>query len=570
MNLASKLLIVLVLCSARASPGAQKVEGHKYADVTDALSVVELAGLWLFRSGDNLAFAEPTFDDSDWEQRQIPTKSTPWRFRWQGYGWYRLHLRVDERAVGNDWMVAVGRAREVVELYVNGSLIATRGRFGSRLAGGERTAVMTGFVPSSILKRGDNVIAVRVYDPSWGGGLVSGPLLLGPPSAIYQRLGNTYLDWSMLHLVLALLALFVGVSQLNSVSGRWASRESFWLAGAGVGLAVAHLGGTGVLTSLLPSLDLAVRTPLLGATFAIFCVAGYFATRFDNLDASHVFFGKVAFLVLTAALLLVPDSAAYWMAAPAVLVFSLVVALYAAYLVAQAASRQEPMMLPVFGSVIVLTLLLVYDGLTADDALVLPPASLMGAVGVLIVASITGMRHMLAQNERVLVRLQNLEQLIDAEQPIGLLDTTAMSVTDPDRFFDAVLHEAARELSVRRCSLVLPRDGALAIVASVGLPKHTTGMLVPVAGSIAGWVYSNAAAVTENSMPEELLKMPRAGQYATNSFVSQPVLSHQRCVGVLNISDRLDGGDLSPADERAVAEVASKLALVLEKVCGAH
>ena len=143
-----------------------------------------------------------------------------------------------------------------------------------------------------------------------------------------------------------------------------------------------------------------------------------------------------------------------------------------------------------------------------------------------------------------------------------------MSVTDPEMFFEAVIREAARELTVRRCSLALEQHGELRIVAGVGLPKQTIGMQVARQGSIAGYVFSTGKQLTEKTVSKELANSPRAGQYATNSFISHPVKFDQRCVGVLSVSDRLDGSDFDRADEKAVSEVARKLALVLARATG--
>src|SRR6516164_6293975 len=78
--------------------------------VTDPGSVIDLSGLWLFQSGDNPIFAQPTHDDSRWDQRRVPTAELPSTFRWSGYGWYRVHLEVDTAAVSADLMLSLGPA----------------------------------------------------------------------------------------------------------------------------------------------------------------------------------------------------------------------------------------------------------------------------------------------------------------------------------------------------------------------------------------------------------------------------------------------------------------------------
>lgn len=560
---------VLLATLAATSATAAQPRRTRPADVVDGATVLELDGLWLFHTGDSPAFAQPGLDDIDWEQRQVPTAYAPWTSRWHGHGWYRLHLHVEEHALGDGFMLSLSGARDAVEVYFNGALVGSRGLFGSRPTGGARSTPLTALVPPALVKRGDNLIAVRMYDPTWSGGLPAGPILFGPPSLVSERTQRARLG-SGLFLMLATLALVTGFSHVVLSRGRSASREAWWLAGAGVGIAVALVGGTGVLEVLSPALDLTVRLPLLGATLAAFGMAGFFATRYDDTASQRVRLGTIMFLLLLATLLLAPDAAVFRVGFPAVLLISIVAALYAANLLANAARRQEPLAVPVFAAVVGFALILVYDGLTANEISTLPSTSLVGALGVLVVSSLTGVRQNLIEQEHALVRAQSLEHLLDAEPRVGILDATAMSVSDRPAFFEAVVREATRELSVQRCSLMISRGGELALAASVGLPKHMTGKPVPLEGSIAGWVCAHARAVTDRRLPEELASLPRAGEYATRSFISQPLTDTAgRCIGVLNVSDRFDAGEFTADDERAVGEVARKLGIVLQRLVAA-
>ena len=139
------------------------------AELSKSTEVIDLKGLWLFHEGDNPSFARPMLDDYRWKERELPSASAPTSERWVGYGWYRHHIFIDE-AVLDNMMVSLGHAREAVEVYVNGSLVAARGRFGTPSYGGARELPLTGIVPKGILKAGDNTIAVRIYDPSYTSG----------------------------------------------------------------------------------------------------------------------------------------------------------------------------------------------------------------------------------------------------------------------------------------------------------------------------------------------------------------------------------------------------------------
>ncbi len=538
----------------------------RVADIVDPGVVVDLSGVWLFHAGDNPAFARPALDDLGWSERQLPSDETRLGLRWNGHGWYRLHFTAGHEAVSDDVMLTLGPAREVVEVYVNGSLVAQRGRFGARPVGGTRVTPLVAHLPAGLLEAGDNVLAVRVYDPGWTGGLPAGPLLLGSPRLV--REATDVASWGSLGLriPLALIGVCVALAQLLISRRRQTSKENLWIAGAALMLAVVHLDGTGVLQVTLENLELAARLPMVAGLLAVLCLGSYFAARHGDTRAGHVSLGQGVLAVVSATLLLLPDKAVFLVASPVLLLAGLVTTLYAAHVLLQAARRQEHGALPVFASLVVLALLIIYDGLFASGQDFWPPVSMVGAIGVVAVVSIVGARQTVMEHEQALVRSLLLDQQLERQRRLGILEGTALSITAPDDFLQQAVQEAARELEVRRCSLVLLRDGELEIAASVGLPKHTNKNRIPKEGSIAGWVFSHGTAVTAGNVPPELQNLRRPGSYRTEAFISQPVQADGGVLGVLSVSDRNDGADFSPSAEAAVAAVAHKLALVLTRL----
>lgn len=564
----TRLVLLAALLGAAPAPAAAAAAGTRslhLAEVADPTAVVELGGIWLFQAGDDPAFAHPVLDDSGWEQRLVPVARPSWRQRWQGHGWYRLHVGVDPHAVGADWMISLGRAREAVEVYWNGALVGQRGRFGGRPQGGERSTPLVAFVPASLVRPGDNVLAVRLYDPTYAGGLVAGPLLLGPPASVARLTERERVLWPSAHLALAALALVIGLGRLALARGAWARREGGWVALAGLGLAVAHLGETALLPAVSPALELGPRLPLMGAATAALGLAGFFAARHDDTRSARVVRGRAGFLAVIAALLLAPDAAAHWVAAPAVFLAALVATLYAAWLLARAVRRQEGGALPVFACLVAFALLLVFDGIAGSEAALAPSTSLIGAVGVFLVSSFAGAGSAAEPPRAFASPVAALEEGFDGAGA-GLLDAAALSLTDREGFLDAVVQEVVRAMAVRRCSLLLDDGDALAVAAAVGLPRHARAVRVPKTGSVAGWVFTRRAALSDARLPEELARVPATGAYATRAFLSHPILDGDRCVGVLSVSDRLDAGPFGPGDEAAMAAIARKLAVVLTRL----
>jgi hypothetical protein len=551
-----------LLCVSLALPVPVEAASLRQLDET-----LDLGGAWLFLEGDNAAFAAEQFDDSEWQLRRFPTGSSAFSRRRTGHGWYRLHFDVAKAATGSALELVIGSTHGAIEVYVNGEPIARRGEFAARPVIDTDVLPLAGILRPGLLHAGDNVVAVRVFDPTYNGGVPIGPILIGPaeltlpPSALRGRIAMA------VRVGLALLALCLGFAQLLTVFGRRATREHWWLVGAGIAVAVLQLGGTGVLPWLARDAQLAYRLPIVGGCLGVLCLGSFFASRYDDWGAGHVRIARYAMLAVTAILFVVWESVVYLVGEPILLLVGLVTTLYAANLLSKAARRQEAGAVPVFLGLVLFGLSFLYDGMMASGPGVFPPLSAMGAVGVLLVTSVTTARTAISEHERVLAEMLRLRSEREGELPRSILDATAMSITHPDEFLEAAVREAARQLEVRRCSLVLAgEDGRLVVRAAVGLPSDASGQEVDLEGTIAGWVFANGEAVGSATLPEELAAMRRGRGYKSEGFVSHPVQHGLRILGVLNASDRNDGGDFAPSHEIEVGEVADKLALVLTRL----
>ena len=86
---------------------------------------------WKYHNGDNIAWADPAFDDSNWESantRLIPG-SLP-KSGWNGIGWFRLRLEVD-RALWNRQLTLIHAQAGAAEIYLDGERIYTFGKVGT-------------------------------------------------------------------------------------------------------------------------------------------------------------------------------------------------------------------------------------------------------------------------------------------------------------------------------------------------------------------------------------------------------------------------------------------------------
>jgi hypothetical protein len=130
---------------------AQDVASHAVSStptthVTLGQSLVELKGPWKFHIGDNPHWADPDFDDSQWESVQLAPKSVSfdpitgvsgyvpgWTAEghpgYWGYAWYRIRVQVDARPGENLALVSTANVDDIYQVFVNGRLLGSFGKF---------------------------------------------------------------------------------------------------------------------------------------------------------------------------------------------------------------------------------------------------------------------------------------------------------------------------------------------------------------------------------------------------------------------------------------------------------
>ena len=139
-----------------------------------------LHGYWKFILGDNMKFAKPEYDDSDWEKIYVPRSWHDEGFEnYSGYAWYRKTF--DFEASQNDMLyLDLGRIDDVDEVYFNGHLIGSTGSFPPDYSTAYNYHRRYMIPVEYINSKGKNVVAVRVYDEGGEGGI------LGSPVGIYH------------------------------------------------------------------------------------------------------------------------------------------------------------------------------------------------------------------------------------------------------------------------------------------------------------------------------------------------------------------------------------------------
>jgi len=235
--------------------------------MTPGRAVVPLVGPWRFHTGDDPRWAEPGLDDASWETVDLtprPGAHDPdvglegyvrgWGARghrgYSGYAWYRLRVSVTGADTAALALAAPLEVDEAYQLFVNGRLAGSSGRFGGA------TPVVYNTRPALYSLAGAAsppnarlVIAVRVWaGPEYmrevpdGGGIRIAPAL-GGLRAIHAQVTLDWLakflgyvvDAAVAAAFLALAAMALGVGWF-----RPADRAYGWLAIALVLTAVAR------------------------------------------------------------------------------------------------------------------------------------------------------------------------------------------------------------------------------------------------------------------------------------------------------------------------------------------
>ena len=90
---------------------------------------ISLDGPWQFHVGDDMAWTNPRFDDSAWEQL---TADKPWgeqkHFAYAGFAWYRLRIKVSDIGDSRSSLALfILRLDDAYEVYWNGILVGRNG-----------------------------------------------------------------------------------------------------------------------------------------------------------------------------------------------------------------------------------------------------------------------------------------------------------------------------------------------------------------------------------------------------------------------------------------------------------
>ena len=163
--------------------------GFIRAEAEDLKRIILLSGNWKFSVGDYHAWANPGFNDSEWDVIEVPGKWEDYGYSdYNGYAWYRKNFTIQNVDENTVLYLVFGRIDDSDEVYLNGKKLSGSGSMppNFRTAYNERRKYP---IPKEYLNyTGTNTLAVRVYDCYLDGGIIDGPV------GIYVDEDNNLLD----------------------------------------------------------------------------------------------------------------------------------------------------------------------------------------------------------------------------------------------------------------------------------------------------------------------------------------------------------------------------------------
>lgn len=169
--------------------------------------IYSLSNKWRFIASDNINFKNINIDTSHWESLS-PDKTwnnISYLRNYKGNGWYRLNLLITKDF--NDAAILIYFHYSGAQIYINGLQIFESRKFSS----GGISPAKSGRpdyiqIPSSLLKKGNNAIAIRTGRQEDGGFL--GNILLGPSELIKAKWVKFIIWYSILTSVCIFLSFY--------------------------------------------------------------------------------------------------------------------------------------------------------------------------------------------------------------------------------------------------------------------------------------------------------------------------------------------------------------------------
>ncbi|HTX90541.1 MAG TPA: ATP-binding protein [Anaerolineales bacterium] len=159
-------------------------------------------------------------------------------------------------------------------------------------------------------------------------------------------------------------------------------------------------------------------------------------------------------------------------------------------------------------------------------------------------------------------RLEGYRRLIDIARDLA-------STLDLDVLLDRIVRAAADLADAEAASILLYDDAArqLYFQVATNLDLQTMrGLVVPLEGSIAGWIVTNrqpARITNAQQDPRHFISIEKQTHVATQKLLGIPLITKDKIVGVLEVINKHDG-EFSDSDEDLLQVLGAQAAVAIE------
>jgi hypothetical protein len=259
LSLSALLVCLVALLPACAAHAQGTASDPSAASITLGQSIAPLNGPWKFHVGDDPRWADPNFDDAQWETVDVTPKARAfdpvigtsgyvpgWTTKghpgYWGYAWYRIRVRVAAQPGQKLALAGPADVDDAYQVFLNGALLGSFGKFGGP---GERPTVYNSqpamFALPETADGTAQVLAFRVWmEPATltiepdAGGMHSAPLLgeFGVVEARYRLAWQDVVRSYASNAILAALFFLLAILAASLILFDRSDHVYWWLAAA--------------------------------------------------------------------------------------------------------------------------------------------------------------------------------------------------------------------------------------------------------------------------------------------------------------------------------------------------
>jgi len=161
----------------------------------------------------------------------------------------------------------------------------------------------------------------------------------------------------------------------------------------------------------------------------------------------------------------------------------------------------------------------------------------------------------------------HLERVVDRLKILYKISTSLTTVIDSDEIIKMIVEKSASIMKAKIASLMIvdKEKEELYVKYAIGLNPEFLNARVSIHDSISGWVVREGKPlIVKNIEEDERFKRVNKSNYESKSLISSPVIIKGEVVGVLNVNNKIDGGEFTEDELELLNTLCGQTAVSLE------